>query len=311
MLPLCAVLKKELTKLNRSVFVRRTILRVLLLVTALFMVPASADSSVWRVSDGSRHIYLAGTIHLLRAQDYPLPAVYEKAYQDSDRLYFETDIGGLSDMGLQQRMLQQLTYQDGRTLRSVLNEEAYAALEAYTQSVGMPLAMMQTFKPGLLTTTLSVIEFQRLGFTPQGVDAYFHTRAMGDGKPRGELESIDDQIALLAAMGEGYESEFVLYSLSDFEQIGDMIEPMISAWRAGDVDGLEDNFITPMLEKTPALYESMLVRRNEAWLPRIEAMFSQDGTEYVLVGAAHLAGERGLLAMLAARGYHINQLDTQ
>lgn len=297
--------------LNRCVFTRQAMPQALLLVLALlFVVPVSADSSVWRVSDGSRHIYLAGTIHLLRSQDYPLPAVYEKAYQDSDRLYFETDIGGLSDMGLQQRMLQQLTYQDGRTLRTVLNEEAYAALEAYTQSVGMPLAMMQTFKPGLLTSTLSVIEFQKLGFTPQGVDAYFHTRAMGDGKPRGELESIDDQIALLAAMGEGYESEFVLYSLADFGQIGDIIEPMVSAWRAGDVDELESRFIKPMLENTPELYESVLVRRNEAWFPRIEAMFSQEGTEYVLVGAAHLVGDHGLLAMLAERGYEISQLET-
>lgn len=298
--------------LKMYVFLRAILARTLLLtLVLLFVVPLNADSSVWRISDGSSHIYLAGTIHLLREQDYPLPSAYETAYQAADRLVFETDIAGMSDLGLQQRMLQQLTYQDGRTLRTVLNDDAYVALEAYTRSIGMPLGMMQTFKPGLLTTTLSVIEFQRLGFTPQGVDAYFYAKATGDAKPRGELESIDDQVAMLAAMGEGYESEFVMHSLADFDQLEDMIESMIQAWRSGDVDLLESRFVAPLLENTPALYESLLVERNEAWLPQIEAMFSQDGTEYVLVGAAHLVGEHGLLAMLAARGYDINQLQGQ
>lgn len=298
--------------LKAYVFLSAVRSRTLLLTAVLLFVgPLSADSSVWRVSDGNSYIYLAGTIHLLRAQDYPLPSAYEAAYQAADRLVFETDIAAMSDLGLQQRMLEQLTYQDGRTLRTVLNNDTYLALEAYTQSIGMPLGMMQTFKPGLLTSTLSMIELQRLGFTPQGVDAYFHAKATVDAKPRGELESIDDQFAVLAAMGEGYESDFVMHSLADFEQLEDMIEPIILAWRSGDVDLLESRFLAPLLENTPALYQSLLVERNEAWLPQIEAMFTQDGTEYVLVGAAHLVGDHGLLTMLAARGYHIHQLQAQ
>lgn len=298
--------------LKAYVFLRAVLARTLLLTAVLLFVgPLSADSSVWRVSDDNSSIYLAGTIHLLRAQDYPLPSPYEAAYLATDRLIFETDIAAMSDLGLQQRMLEQLTYQDGRTLRTVLNNDTYLALEAYTQSIGMPLGMMQTFKPGLLTSTLSMIELQRLGFTPQGVDAYFHAKATVDAKPRGELESIDDQFAMLAAMGEGYESEFVMHSLADFDQLEDMIESIILAWRTGDVDLLESRFLAPLLENTPALYQSLLVERNEAWLPQIEAMFTQDGTEYVLVGAAHLVGDHGLLTMLAARGYHIDQLQAQ
>lgn len=298
--------------LKAYVFLRAVLARTLLLTAVLLFVgPLSADSSVWRVSDDNSSIYLAGTIHLLRAQDYPLPSPYEAAYLAADRLIFETDIAAMSDLGLQQRMLEQLTYQDGRTLRTVLNNDTYLALEAYTQSIGMPLGMMQTFKPGLLTSTLSMIELQRLGFTPQGVDAYFHAKATVDAKPRGELESIDDQFAMLAAMGEGYESEFVMHSLADFDQLEDMIESIILAWRTGDVDLLESRFLAPLLENTPALYQSLLVERNEAWLPQIEAMFTQDGTEYVLVGAAHLVGDHGLLTMLAARGYHIDQLQAQ
>jgi len=284
---------------------------LLFLVLVLPMQVLRADSSVWRVSDGDSHIYLAGTIHLLRASDYPLPPVFEQAYQDADSLYFETDIAGLTGLDTQVRMLQRLTYQDGRTLRSVLNDEAYAALESYAEDAGLPLVMLQTYKPGLLTSTLSLLEFQKLGFTPQGVDAYFHNRALADNKPRGELESIDSQIDTLASMGEGNESDFILYSLQDLDQLDRQIGEMVTAWRTGDMEALDSLLIQPMLVQSPALYQSLLVDRNQAWMTLIEAMFEQQGTEYVLVGAAHLVGDHGLLAMLTERGFRISQLQAE
>jgi uncharacterized protein len=285
-----------------------------MLLFLVFVLPPQwllADSSVWRVSDGDSHIYLAGTIHLLRASDYPLPSVFEQAYQDADALYFETDIAGLTGLDTQVRMLQRLTYQDGRTLRSVLNDEAYAALENYAEDAGLPLVMLQTYKPGLLTSTLSLLEFQKLGFSPQGVDAYFHSRALADNKPRGELESIDSQIDTLASMGEGNESDFILYSLQDLDQLERQITDMVAAWRAGDMEALDSLLIQPMLVQSPALYQDLLVDRNQAWMPLIEAMFEQQGTEYVLVGAAHLVGDHGLLAMLTERGYRVSQLQAE
>jgi uncharacterized protein len=277
---------------------------------ALCSAGSIAQTSVWQVSKGDSKIYLGGTAHLLRQQDYPLPAAFEQAFEASQRLYFETDIGAMSDVGLQQRMLQQLTYQDGSMLSSVLSAEAYAALSEYAAGTGIPLAMLQTFKPGLLISTLSVMEFQKLGFTPQGVDAYFFSKAISEGKYTGELESIDEQIAMLARMGEGYESDFVLYSIRDFAQLGTTIESMVQAWRQGNTQLLEAEFVQPMLTETPELYASLLVERNNNWVPAIEAMFETQDTEFVLVGVAHVVGERGLITMLQGKGYEVVQLGT-
>lgn len=270
--------------------------------------PAYADAPVWRAGKDDSTVYLGGTIHLLRSGDYPLPEAFETAYQASDRLFFEIDQSQMMDMSVQARMMQQLTYQDERTLQSVLDEDTYATLTAYAENAGLPMAMMQKFKPGMLLSTLSMIEFQRQGFTPQGVDAYYSTRAMGDGKVRGELETIDQQIAMLASMGEGYESEFVDYTLRDLKTVGEAIEELVTAWRAGDQASLEEKFINPMLEEAPELYDSILVERNQNWLPQIEAMFDEPGTEFVLVGAAHLVGEHGVLAMLSERGYEVSRV---
>lgn len=287
-----------------------TFSQVLLLVSALALSPQLfAQSSVWVATKDSKNVYLGGTVHLLRASDFPLPAPFEKAYLASEQLYFETDIAGLSDMSVQARLLKELTYQDGRSLRTVLDDKTYTALSDYLSTIGMPIQMMERFKPGMLVSTLQVFEFQKLGFTPQGVDSYFNTRAIGDGKALGELEPIDAQIGYLAGMGEGNENEFIRLSLDDLDEIDTSMAQMIEAWRSGDDALLNTLFVSDMKVGHPELYQSLLVQRNLNWMPIIESMFLDTDTEFVLVGAAHLVGEDGLLNMLRNKGYQVEQLE--
>ncbi|PCJ28198.1 MAG: TraB/GumN family protein [SAR86 cluster bacterium] len=269
---------------------------------------ASAETSVWSVLSGNNTVYLGGTVHLLRPSDYPLPEEYEQAYQASSDIYFETDISAMSKLSVQTQMLQQLTYSDDRTLKSVLNEEAYTAIAEYAAGLGMPLMMLEKFKPGLLVSTFQVLEFQRMGFTPLGVDSHYNTKAINDGKPIGQLETVEEQIGFLAAMGEGNESEFILLSLRDIDQTEQLIEEMIQAWRTGNNQKLSEMFVEEMKEEAPELYDSLLLQRNLKWIPQIEQMLKDEDTEFVLVGAAHIVGENGLLELLSSKGYQIKQL---
>ncbi|MBT8148253.1 MAG: TraB/GumN family protein [Gammaproteobacteria bacterium] len=280
---------------------------VIILVSCGWTV-ALADTSVWVATSGATKVYLGGTVHLLRPGDYPLPEEYNQAYADSERLFFETDVSSMNDMSVQATMLQQLTYSDSRTLKTVLTEEAYEALAGHLATVGMPIMMMEKFKPGLVVSTLQLLEFQKLGFTPQGVDVYFNNRALGDAKSVGELESVQAQINYIANMGEGNESEFILLSLSDLEEISSSMEGLIAAWREGDIQALAELFVDDMRLESEELYNSLLLERNQNWLPIIEQMFKEDGNEFVLVGAAHLVGDDGLLSLLEAKGYQIEQL---
>jgi len=282
----------------------------LMLTIALLQIASGvwADAPVWRVTDGESTVYLGGTVHLLRPEDYPLPEEFDQAYEGSSELFFETDISSMNDLSVQAQMLQQLTYRDGRTLRDVLDKEAYAALETYTAEVGMPPMMLEQFKPGMIISALQVLEFQRMGFTPQGADAFFNTQALIDGKSIGALETLDEQIGYLAAMGEGNESEFIMMSLEELDSTAKLIDEMIGAWRAGDSEALRTLFVDDMLRRAPAVYDSLLRQRNLRWVPQIEAMFDDLDTEFVLVGAAHLVGADGLVELLRARGYDISKL---
>ena len=282
----------------------------LMLTIALLQIAPGiwADAPVWRVTDGESTVYLGGTVHLLRPEDYPLPEEFDQAYEGSSELFLETDIPSMDDLSMQAQMMQQLTYSDGRTLKDVLDTEVYAALETYTAGVGMPLMMLEQFKPGMIVSTLQVLEFQRMGFTPQGVDAFLNTQALTDGKSLGALETLDEQIGFLAAMGEGNESEFIMMSLEDLDRTAKLMDQMIGAWRTGDSEALRTLFVDDMLERAPAVYDSLLRQRNLRWIPQIEAMFDDPEIEFVLVGAAHLVGADGIVELLRARGYVVSKL---
>ena len=101
----------------------------------------------------------------------------------------------------------------------------------------------------------------------------------------------------------------MLASLDDMQEIETAMEQMIAAWRSGDNATLEALFVADMKEEYPTLYEALLVRRNSAWIAIIETLFENQGNEFVLVGAAHLVGEDGLLSLLEKKGFEIARVE--
>ncbi len=283
-------------------------LRLLVVASLLLALPAQADSPVWKVEKNGRQLFLAGSVHFLGDDDYPLPTAFEHAYSQSQTLVLETDIERMQSPEFAPAMMARLTYPAGDGLRQRLSNETWTALERYLATRGLAAAQLASFRPGLLSTTLLVVELQRLGAAGAGVDEHFDTRARADGRPRRYLESIDRQIELLADMGDGNEDAFVRYSLEDASRMGTLWRGMVSAWRIGDLAALQAIALEPMRRELPAVVEALLLERNREWLPQIETMLTDAPVEFVIVGALHLGGEGGLLEMLEAGGYRLQQL---
>jgi uncharacterized protein YbaP (TraB family) len=155
---------------------------------------------------------------------------------------------------------------------------------------------------------LEVSELQRMGLTVEGVDAYFNERAIQDAMPTDELETLAVQLEFLSKMGEGNEEAFVQLSLRDLDKLEGLYDKILQAWRSGDRKQLDAIFISDMKQDFPEVYGQLLAQRNSNWLPMIHNMFEEPGTEYVLVGAAHLIGPDGLLQRLEKQGYDVAQV---
>jgi uncharacterized protein YbaP (TraB family) len=265
------------------------------------------QSSVWSIKGKGNIIYLGGTIHLLREQDFPLPAEFDMAYDASSVLVFETDIKALETPEFQQNLVKKSIFPGDSTIKDVLSEETYKLLEEACTKTGLPFAQIQKLRPSVLVISLVAIEYQKLGINAPGVDVHYSRRGMDVGKTTRFLETIDEQINLLANMGKGHENEFVQQSIEDLKKVETQMLEMISSWRNGHTKESEIE-LQDMKTEYPELYQDLLVKRNNAWMPKIETFFETDEVEFILVGNLHLHGEDGLLSQLKKKGYKIKQL---
>jgi uncharacterized protein YbaP (TraB family) len=270
---------------------------------------AYAQSPVWKVSDGENFLYLGGSVHILRAGDFPLPEPFERAYTDAAKLIFEVDPAAMEDPQTAQLILQKGMYQDGRSLPSVLHPDTYAALAAYCEANGFPTVMLNNMKPGLVMVMLSVEALRKLGLSQEGVDMHFAAQARKDGKNIGSLETVEFQINMITEMTEGHADAIVLQGLEDLEQniTAEAIDEMIAAWRSGNLTTIESLVIDPMRE-FPELFELIFTARNASWIPQIEAQLATPEIEFVVVGVGHLPGPDGVLSLLRSAGYTVEPL---
>jgi uncharacterized protein YbaP (TraB family) len=269
--------------------------------------PTFAETSIWVARTDSSVMYIGGTIHLLRPSDFPLPAEYDKAYEAADRLVFETDIAELGSPETQMKMMEKAMLPDSATLKDVLSAEAFEALETYITEAGLPMANLIRMRPSILMITLVGLELQKLQVSEKGIDVHYYGKAAAEEKPVAGLETVEEQIELLTAMGQGYEDDFVMFNLRDMKEMGEIFESMAQAWRSGDDTALADLILEKMKKRFPKLHQSIMIDRNLKWIPRLETYLATPETEFVLVGAGHLVGEQGVLDELKKRGYLIEK----
>ncbi len=160
----------------------------------------------------------------------------------------------------------------------------------------------------MLAMVMTNIELEFQGMSGEGVDQFYTDIAMRDQKPRGQLETPEEQIRFIAAMGNGNENDFIEYALKDMYQMREDMLAIKRAWRVGDRQGLQDVALIPFREGSPDVFDTLIVERNNNWLPQIEQMFSSAEDELVLVGVLHLVGREGLLQQLEKKGYSVEQM---
>ena len=274
-----------------------------ILCSLLLTLTAHAGSPVWEVSQGERHFYIGGTIHILGESDYPLPRAFDAAYGKSDILVFETDIKKSRDPEFTKIFMARMVYPDNRTLKTLLTPGTFQALKIFTADRNISIEAMNQFKPGLVLITLTQIEVERMGVGGTGVDELFFSRAVRDGKPRQHLEALEEQVALFENLGVGDEDQLIAYILEDLNRLPGLLPVIKTAWKKGDTPGLERAILGPLKKDFPGLYQTLFAARNQKWMVQLNRLAKTPEVEFVLVGAGHLAGDQGLLSQLKRQGF--------
>ena len=266
----------------------------------------------WEVRSGNNTVYLLGTIHVGKSNFYPLPSAVESAFGDSDVLALEVDPGNQQEA---LAAVMSAMYAPPDNIENHLAPSLLSRAAGVSAAYGIPFEQLRQMKPYLLMFTLTSLEYARLGYVAQqGVETYLSQAARNQGKRIISLESMSQQMQILDGLSPELQTamlQITVNEISDGEVAG-LAEKMINAWRSGDVETLDSVLRVEERKLDDALasefHERFLTERNVNMARQIEAMLRSDEREFVAIGALHMVGDDGIIAILVDRGYRVKAL---
>lgn len=299
----------------RSCFSPRTLAHVTLLfcVVAAICSPARAADApaqhhiLWSLQGKTNKVYLLGSFHLLKESE-TLPAAIDAAYADAEALVMEIDMDDLDPVQMQESVKELALLPEGQSLQQQLDPKTSAQFTAMARALGVDPALVDRFRPWFAAITLVQLQLMKLGFDPaSGVEQRLTRRASGDGKPIQGLETVREQLEIMARLPDKQQREFLLYSVDDAGHMASEVDALLAAWRRGDASTMA-KLLQEGFDEYPDLYRPLTVERNRKWIPQIEKLLDERDDYLVVVGALHLVGTDSVIDLLERKGYKVKQL---
>lgn len=304
--------------------VRRSVTFLLRLCACLLLVTACGGEDppdnrlmLWKATlpEGNGTAYLLGSIHEAPPDLYPLDKGYMEAFDAADRIAVEIDIAG-TDTAVVTRQAQELsTLPEGVALSEVIGPDLWQSLRTRLEELGLShvnLERLNRLQPlpvafMLLTQSLSSVQEER----GLGIEAFFLKRAQEEGMPIDELEGLLYQMELFASVPLEQQTRYLAMILEQGQQkLGESYLSLADAWREGDLDAVAE-LVRIERASDPALepfYATILEGRNPGMTDKVAEFIHQGYVSLVLVGAAHLHGEFGMLELLKNRGFRVERM---
>ena len=289
-------------------------MRLVLVAILVFLTSASAaDESnhavtLWKVKGASNSVFLLGSIHLLRPEDYPLPTALDAAYDEAEVLIMEIDMDDMDPLAAQIAFTKYGMLQDEQTLQGLMGNDLYREALAAADAIDIPLEMLSKTDLWYAAMTIEIMMLSRIGFDPSlGVEMYMMSKAQNDGKPIEGFETAEEQVLFLDGMSLEAQREMLMSTLIESAKIGEVMDELIDAWHTGDTAALEDGMLVELAQHEE-LAKALVTDRNVRWLNQIEPLLDDKDDYLIVVGALHLIGAEGVPALLQGNGHNVQQL---
>ena len=269
----------------------------------------AATPAIWRVKGTHGTVYLFGSVHMMKPDVDWQTGKVKAALDSSEELYLE--IANVDDAAAAQPLLLQYGLDPAKPLSEKISKEDVAALDAAVKGVGMPgEALMEPMRPWLASMTLSVLPMLKAGYEPKsGIDMALLAQAKAAKKPVLGFETLEDQIHMVADVPEQEQITMLHKDLTELDRSTEQMNALVAAWEQGDVEKIGSIDNAELATKYPAVYQRIVVSRNQRWAATVDKLLKDPGTGtvFVAVGAAHLAGPDSVIRMLEKDGWKVER----
>ena len=250
-------------------------------------------------------VFLLGSVHLLSPDAATLPPEVDAAFAQAKAVGFETSIDSLQMRAME--LMSRAQYSNGATLRGSVSPSTAAHADSLIRSYGMSLDQLNGFKPWFVSVVLTQLVLQKMNFKAElGVDMQLHAKAKAASKPEFGLESTDFQLGLFDSLSP-QDQEGMLKEISSPDSAAKQLKAIRDAWSAGNA-GTLDSLLNSSMKNSPGVFAALITNRNRSWIPKLESLIKGKDDALVVVGAGHLVGKEGVIELLRAKGYTIEQL---
>ncbi|MFT3810442.1 MAG: TraB/GumN family protein [Micropepsaceae bacterium] len=274
--------------------------------------PAAAETktatpAIWTIAKpGGGTITMFGSVHLLPPNLEWRTAAFNEAFAKADVVTFEMPLDDATSPEFMSYVQQHMMNPPGVTLSTLLTPEEKTRVEAAATAVGAPFGMLEPFRPWMAAIQLSMGFVLKEGFDPNsGVDRKIEAEAKAAGKTLDSFETGKDQIDIFINLPPEQEKAFLVIGAAEMVDNPHMLGELVDSWAAGDTAKI-DEVMNSGIESMPDLGKALLEDRNARWVDKITSVYMNDTKNYlVIVGAAHLAGDKGVPTMLRAKGIEV------
>ena len=276
--------------------------------TAQYAPTAAENALLWEISGAglSEPSYLFGTIHLIGKADFILTDRTTEAFAKTNRVAFEINMEEMNDISKLMPMLMKAFMSNGKTLRDLLSKEEYALVKAHFEGIGLPLMLVERIKPMFLSALGSgdMSQMQANGETVS-YEIELMKLAQEQQKQVAGLETMAFQMSVFDSIPYEAQARMLVESIQAGKDGNEQFEALVALYKAQDLVGL--NAMLETDESIGQYGDILLAKRNRNWVPVMKDMMREKPT-FFAVGAGHLAGEQGVIALLRAEGYTLKPL---
>ncbi len=267
---------------------------------------------LWKTTHNDITVYMLGSVHVATRDFYPLHADIEEAFEQSDYVAVEADILAIDPLESQALMDEMAMYTDGTTLADHIPAELYAELQTYLEQYGIPMETVDSYEPWFVYMLLDSLRILKFGYNAElGIDQHFLEAAVETEKEIIELESVEFQMSMFDSFPIEVQQYLVESSLDEASNAKDEMDKMLTLWKNGEEEALEEMILATdnQTEEEKIFTTALLDDRNVGMTDKIEGFLNGEGNEqyFVIVGAAHYFGEKGILQLLEDRGYTVEK----
>ena len=265
---------------------------------------------LWKIKSKRNVVYLLGSIHFGTKKLYPLNKKIEGAFRRSSVLAVEANINNINILDTLGLYLDYALYKNGKTLKDTLDKKTYELTKKKLEDTGLSIEQLNMYKPWYVALLLQQTEYNSLGYEQQyGIDAYFLNKAEGKKKIV-ELESLESHFKLLSSLSDQEQSLLLYYTILDIDNTNRFMNVIINAWRRGDTKTINEIIRKTLLQnpRLTSFFEKLLYKRNRTMAEKIKKFINDNCDYFIVVGAAHLVGDKSIISMLEDEGYNIEQL---